>query len=133
MAILGWVLLIAFTITSSILVINWVQQRTESLTKETINFVEGRAACQSVKIANMSTNCAMKQITLRNIGMLHITKIAAQIDDKTSETNSIDLKAQGADQVLQLSTPFKNATLIPIITEKKEMIGCKEKKLIVRC
>lgn len=132
MAIIGWVLLVAFTISASLLVINWTKQRTEVLTEGTVKYVEGRLACQSVRLANISTTCP-NQVILKNIGMLNIIKVIAQIDDKTSETKPIDLKAQGDNKMLTTSNPFKNLTVIPLIMENKELVGCKEKKVIVHC
>ena len=131
MAIIGWVLLVAFTISASMLVINWTKQRTETLTEGTVKYVEGRLACQSVRLANISTTCP-NQVTLKNIGMLNIVKVTAQIDDQTSETKPLDLKAQGAEKTLVLDGTFKKAKIIPII-EDKELIGCKERSVIVYC
>ena len=132
MAMIGWVLLVAFTISASLLVTNWARQRTETMTESTVKYVEGRLACQSVRLANISTACQTNQVTLKNIGILNIDRMTAQIDDQRSETKPIDLKARGDAKTITLDGPFNKAKFIPIIKDK-ELVGCKERSVTVYC
>lgn len=133
--IIGWILLVLFTVGISTVVISWSKGHGEALTKSTVNYVEGRMDCQSVRLANTSLDCGNREVEvgLKNIGTLNIAKVSAQINDESSEMKDLDLKAQGEAKTLKTTTPFKKLKIIPIIESNEELIGCKEKSVTVYC
>ncbi len=135
MALIAWVLMVGFTITSAMIVINWVQNKGGALIDETASYTEGKMDCQPVRLANISTNCGAgsDSVELKNIGTLNIVKVAAQIDDERSETQTMELKAQGEPKTLTITGGFKTLTVIPLIESRGELLGCKEKNVRVYC
>ncbi|MFH0752695.1 MAG: hypothetical protein V1914_03820 [archaeon] len=132
LAVIGWVLMVGFTIVSAMLVINWVQDKGGTLAEETVTYAEGKIDCQAVRLANLSTDCLTGDVELKNIGTLHIVKVMAQINDERSEEKTLDLKAQGDPLKLNIGN-FKSLTVIPIIQSSGKLLGCKEKNIRVYC
>lgn len=132
-AVIGWVLLVLFTVAAAMTVINWAKSHGKMLTEETVSYVEGRIDCQQVRIANISHTCAaLSEVELKNIGTLNIDKVSARTDGKSSEIKDLELKAQGEAKKLTTAN-FKTLTVIPILEKDGELIGCKEKSVTVRC
>ncbi len=133
MEALSWILVIGLFIGMSMLIINWVQSYGKTMSEETVKYVESKMACESIRIANTSTKCAANSVNITNLGTLNIVKVSAQLDDKKSKTISIDLKAQGTPQTLNIQEPFKKLKIIPITKSDNDLVGCKQNSLTIYC
>lgn len=133
LAVVGWTLLAIFTVTIALLMANWTKTQTEKLTEQTVSYVENKLDCQSIKMTNTSLNCATYEVGLKNIGLLNIVSVSIQKDEASTEVRKLFLQAQGPAKVLNIQSSFKRLRIIPIIEDKKELIGCKEKSVVVSC
>src|SRR3989339_1452920 len=107
--IIGWVLLVIFTVSIAAFITTWAKNQATTLSEDTVEYVEGRMDCQQVRLANLSHNCAANTVELINPGTLNIVRISAQIDDTETKIQSLDLKAQGDPKTLSIDQSFSKA------------------------
>ncbi|RME54329.1 hypothetical protein D6777_04185 [Candidatus Woesearchaeota archaeon] len=117
-------------VTLAVMMITWGKGFTEKNVNKQINFVSGRADCQSIKIsAESDPGCTT--LTIKNRGMLNIKKVLVRSPDGTINQEVEDVLV-GQDTNVDLGA-YSKLTLLPVVEVNKELIGCNDKKLSVEC
>lgn len=129
--IIAWVLLLGFAISLAVGVYSWSRTHTEELTESTVTFIEGKLECLEVSI-NVKKQPECLLLNISNRGKMTVDKISiASLDGSNSiliDANLLPLKSrtfayeQGSD-----------IEVLPVIILDNKNIGCKDRKIIVRC
>ncbi|MDD5331841.1 MAG: hypothetical protein PHE43_03410 [Candidatus Nanoarchaeia archaeon] len=139
--VIGWVLLIGFSIALAAGVFTWIKGQTTEMTESTVNYVEGEMTCEDVAI-NIKPEISCSQIIVSNKGKFTVDAIRVILypasGDPTSElitekeNNNLPLKPM-ADPITLDLTPSVKIEVTPVIKVDDNYNGCSTKKEVITC
>ena len=159
-AVIAWVLLLGFTVALATTIFLWMKGQTETMSESTIEFAEGEMQCQNVRInvVNVGSKLNVHNVGYLTINQLSIRTIGELGEDSKSklepdpapdcELNPDDcLKPQTSGTQCQppscgvisdiegnLTAPVcTQIEVMPIIKIKTRMVGCKDRKVVIKC
>lgn len=132
-AIIAWVLLVGLSVGLGIIVTTWAKQQASKTVEGTIQNIEGDLRCAEVsfKAFVMPPPC---DINISNTGYYTIVNVSVRHQFGT-QIFAANLLPQQDSKVLniQVSPPIQ-LDIIPIIrSEKNQLIGCADRKLVLTC
>ena len=141
-SIVGWVLLLGFTISLATIVFMWTTKSTEDLSEKSVKFIEGGLQCDNVMI-NVAVDPATCEVTVTNTRYLNIEKLNVRKLDPSSPESFIysdtvlEPKSEGKDEnKYRVTIPTGycgDVAVLPIIKIKEDFVGCENKIITVSC
>tara|TARA_Y100000310_G_scaffold302635_1_gene340224 strand:+ start:60311 stop:60739 length:429 start_codon:yes stop_codon:yes gene_type:complete len=133
--IIGWILLLGFTITLALLVFSWSKSQAESLSEETATFVEGRLECTEIAI-NVVPNDDCSSINVNNRGKLNIDQLVILTFVGTDYDSKIEYKeiiAPKETKTLNLQKSHNKLEIVPSVKINNKLIPCNENRIVNEC
>lgn len=138
--VVGWVLLLGFTIGLATMVFMWTTQTTEESSKKSTAYVEGGMLCENVMInVALETACLPTQCCLRiaNTRYLNITKVVIRdLDPEQPAPNTEERSNLGVNDAMIVKISGWNGDkveVLPVITLNDELLSCSEKSITTQC
>jgi len=130
--IIAWVLLLGFAIGLATTVFLWTTQQTEEMGKSAVKFVEGGMQCDNTMINVIkNTDCSL---TVKNSLYLNIEKVVLrnleQVISKDCDGGS-PLEVKKEITCTESIGWCGNVTVMPIIKVNDDLVGCKNKAVLV--
>jgi len=138
--LLGWVLLIGFAVTLSVIVGGYIKNMASTSIEGVVENTENELACRDVSILAVekddnhhicdTSTGLITNLWIKNKGRRNIDKIRLQGCSTENRNNrDIDLKVNGLEKEINLNT-CTTITIIPFIEGN---VGCSDKKITIEC
>jgi len=144
--IIATVLLLGFAIALATTVFLWMHGQTKTMSKSTVEYVEGEMQCQNIRINLLKTDGkTCNNLDVSNKGYLVINQLSIKVFPNTGdspELQNVDLSPQsnqcqptpcGITTKATHCGDCEKVEVMPIITIGERLVGCKDKILAMKC
>ncbi|MBR9676509.1 hypothetical protein GOV04_00015 [Candidatus Woesearchaeota archaeon] len=137
---ISWILLLAFVVTLSVFMYDWMTNYTTRTTTQITEHVYDTGECESVSVHTVSLcqNLTSKklQLQVQNTNVLKIDQLIFRMydyyDNPLAIQKNITIRPQQTENVnVFLQSPVQNFELIPAVIKGKKLHVCENKAVVI--